>query len=182
MADRFGRPNWDDYFMALNFILKTRSLDPSTQHGSLVFDDQHSILSTGYNGPPRGSIDENVPLTRPEKYDFMIHAEEGCIHNAARKGIKLEGANISISGRPCNICLRAIRSVGIKKVIYGPVQSHMLSPKDLEIQKQLLVGSGIEIEEYKGDGFVDVLLDALFEAEKCGIDVKSKIKERFYCS
>ena len=178
MADRFGRPSWDDYFMAINFVLKTRSLDPSTKHGSLVFDDQHAILSTGYNGPPRGSIDENIPLTRPEKYDFMIHAEEGCIQNAARNGIKLEGASVSVTGRPCKICLRNMKSVGIKKVIYGPVKSYMITPEDLKVQKQLLIGSKIKIEEYKDDGFVDVLLDALFSAEECGIDIRSKIRKR----
>ena len=73
MKDKLGRPLWNDVFMALTFVLKQRSLDPDTKHGCFVINDDHSILSAGYNSPPRGCVDSDIPLTRPEKYKYMVH-------------------------------------------------------------------------------------------------------------
>ena len=178
MKDMLGRPSWNDVLMAMTFVLKQRSMD-STKHGCLAVDQHHAILSGGYNGPPRGSIDNNIPLDRPAKYDFIIHSEDNTILNAARNGIKLDNSNFIVSGRPCSRCLRSMISAGSKEIIYGPTQSHMVNEEDMKVQDQLLIGQKVKIKEYEGSDFVDVLLSALDDAEKCGIDVKVKIKEKF---
>jgi dCMP deaminase len=180
MRDNLNRPKWNDVFMAMNFVLKQRSFDPVTKHACIAFSDNHAILSTGYNGPIDGGVDMNVPITRPEKYDWFIHAEDNTILNAAKHGVGLDDSHFIVSGRPCTPCLRSMARVGAKEIIYGPVQSHMISEKDIKTQEKMITCKGINMKEYRGEDFVDVLIDALFDAEKCGIDVKRKINEKFF--
>lgn len=115
------RPDWDSTFMTLAFLVAQRSLDKHTRHGCLAVSELNEILSTGYNSPPRGCIDEEVPLERPMKYLYMVHSEANCINSAARCGISLENSTFYITGPPCNVCFRSIRNVGAKKIIYGPI-------------------------------------------------------------
>ena len=69
-------PIWDDYMMALCFLVSTRSPDVSTKHGSVVCDKNYKILGVGYNGWVRGLDDSRVPLDRPLKYDWVVHADD----------------------------------------------------------------------------------------------------------
>jgi dCMP deaminase len=129
------RPSWDNYYMDMTFYISQKSLDPATKHGCIVVDSEHTPLSMGFNSPPRGCIDEDMPLTRPEKYPFMLHAEENAIINAARNGISLKGSTFYITGHPCHKCFRMILNVGAKTIIYGPVNSNCVSKEDLDTIK-----------------------------------------------
>ncbi|MGC9555055.1 MAG: deoxycytidylate deaminase, partial [Thermoplasmatota archaeon] len=51
MSDR--RPSYDQYFMEIAAIVATRSTCLRRQVGAIIVKDNH-ILSTGYNGPPKG--------------------------------------------------------------------------------------------------------------------------------
>jgi dCMP deaminase len=46
---------WDSYFLRLAKEVSSASKDPSTSCGSVLVDDQRIVISTGYNGFPRGS-------------------------------------------------------------------------------------------------------------------------------
>lgn len=107
----------DEYFMMLAHDVAKRSLDPDTQHGCIAVDGFGAILSTGYNGPPRGVDDSKIPLTRPEKYPYMIHSEQNCIANAARIGVSLDGSTIYVTGTPCGVCLNLMHQSGVLKLI-----------------------------------------------------------------
>ena len=48
-----GRPSWDDYFMDIVEVVKTRSTCVRRQVGAVIVKDNR-ILATGYNGAPRG--------------------------------------------------------------------------------------------------------------------------------
>ena len=84
------RPDWETWFVAICGISGSEVVDPSTKHGCVVVDDDHTILSVGYNSPPRGCQDDAIPTTRPEKYPDFVHAEENAIANAARTGVSLK--------------------------------------------------------------------------------------------
>lgn len=45
------RPSWDEYFMEIAHLVKTRSTCTRRQVGSVIVKDKR-ILSTGYNGAP----------------------------------------------------------------------------------------------------------------------------------
>ncbi len=116
------RPDWDSWFMTLAFIVSQRSLDKHTKHGCVVVDEEsHSILSVGYNSPPRGCIDSEMPLERPGKYLVMEHSESNAITNAARCGIPLKGSIFYVTGPPCHDCFRKIINVGAVNIVHGPI-------------------------------------------------------------
>lgn len=132
------KPDWPTYFITLAFITAQRSIDPNTKHGCIAVDKDNAILSTGYNGPPRGCNDEDVPKTRPDKYLIFTHAEENCIINAARKGISLDGSTFYITGYPCSRCLGKLINAGVRKVVYSNVASACLDEADERIRKVCL--------------------------------------------
>ena len=47
------RPDWDEYFMNIAEVVATRS-NCSRRHVAAVIVKEHRIISTGYNGTPRG--------------------------------------------------------------------------------------------------------------------------------
>jgi len=164
--------DWDSYFMAMTFMVATRSIDTSTKCGCVVVAPDHSVLSMGYNSPPRGCDDEKVPMTRPEKYAYMAHAEANAIANAAREGIALKGSTFYITGFPCSVCFRSMKNAGAARIVYGPNMAAMHTLEDSQDKDDFAViefmnntkeapwpyqnrlghvKSDIEFVEYKGD-------------------------------
>lgn len=111
---------WNIHFMQHAQLVSTLSKDESTKVGCVIVSPKKVILSTGYNGFPRG-VNDNVPerKTRPTKYDYVVHAEANAILNAGRNGTdKLEGAILYVTMPPCTHCAGEIINAGIKEVIY----------------------------------------------------------------
>jgi len=113
-----SKPNASENFMKLAEVVSEMSIDPHTKFGCVAVSEDGMQLSTGYNSPPNGVDDSLVPLTRPEKYMYLEHAERNCIYNAASKGIRLKGCTFYVTGVPCVECLRAMYQVGAKIIIY----------------------------------------------------------------
>lgn len=136
------KPSWDRYYMDMTFYIAQKSLDPSTKHGCIVTDFEHTPLSMGYNSPPRNCLDEEIPLTRPDKYPYMVHSEENAIINAARNGVSLKGSTFYITGYPCSRCFRMMANVGAVKIVYGPINSNCIQEEDrkaIEIMNKLKI-------------------------------------------
>lgn len=132
------RPSWDEYFLSIARVVSTRSIDTSTKCGCVIVDtEDKSILTTGYNSPPRGLDDTKVPMTRPEKYIWMVHAEEAAIANAARHGIRLKGSTAYITGKPCPYCARKLINAGIKHIKYGDVKTKGMEDTTIISEKML---------------------------------------------
>ena len=146
--DAFGRPDWDTFFMSLAFLTSQRSIDKHTKHGTVVTSYDNTILSVGYNGPPRGCIDENIPLERPDKYNFMAHSEENAIANAARQGICLRGSTFYVTGMPCAACFRKIINVGAEGVMYGPVTSSCVDEESENAINIMKIGTPIILVKF----------------------------------
>jgi dCMP deaminase len=112
---------WDEYFMGIAQLSSLRSKDPSTQVGACIVDDQHKVVSIGYNGMPRGIDDEKVPWGHGEgldsKYLYVCHAEFNAILNT-RDGAAPQWLHPLRHLFPCNECAKAIIQVGIREVVY----------------------------------------------------------------
>jgi dCMP deaminase len=110
---------WDVRFMEMAKEIAGWSKDPSKKIGCVAVGDNHRVLSTGYNGFPRGiSDDEERYDDREQKYKYVVHAEKNCIYNACMNGISLAGAKLYVCGLPiCSECAKGIIQVGIKEVI-----------------------------------------------------------------
>lgn len=102
-------------------LVASKSKDPSTKVGAVIVGEDDEILSIGFNGFPRG-VREDLPerWERPEKYEWVVHAEENAILNAARVGTSLKGATLYVGGHPCASCAGSIVQAGISTVVCCP--------------------------------------------------------------
>lgn len=95
-----------------------RSHDAETKVGAILVNNKsNAIISTGYNGFIKGTNDAVLPNTRPDKYSFILHAEENLITNCARHGIAMEDSFLVCTLSPCQRCMRLMINSGITKVI-----------------------------------------------------------------
>ncbi len=113
--------SWDEYFMGIALLAAQRSKDPNTQVGACIVSPENIIISTGYNGMPKGCSDDEFPWAREgdgfeTKYPYVVHAELNAILNA--NGRDLRNARVYVSLFPCNECAKAIIQSGVKEVIY----------------------------------------------------------------
>src|ERR1035437_3703557 len=148
------RPTWTEYYMSLAFLVSLRSFDPSSKCGCVIISSDNRILSTGYNGPIKGSNDEKIPLTRPDRYDFMIHAEENALLSYSGSYQDIQNAAAYVTTRPCSKCLRGLLQKGITKLVYSMNKTIVVSDKDISNQELMLSDRNIQIikipiEKYK---------------------------------
>ena len=111
--------SWDEYFMGVAKLAACRSKDPNTQVGACIVSPDDIIISTGYNGMPKGCSDDEFPWNRDgeiNKYPFVVHAELNAILNA--NGRDLRGSRVYVALFPCNECAKAIIQSGVKEVVY----------------------------------------------------------------
>lgn len=108
---------WDARFLALARHLSDWSKDPTTKVGCVIVGPSNEVRALGYNGVPRNVRDLPKRLSRPDKYQWIEHAERNAIYMAARTGVWLEGCRMYLSWFPCVECARAIIQVGISELI-----------------------------------------------------------------
>ncbi len=113
--------SWDEYFMGIALLSSLRSKDPNTKVGACIVDDDHKVVSIGYNGMPTAIDEDKVSWNKGEgldsKYLYVCHAEFNAILNT-RNGAALKGCTLYVSLFPCNECAKAIIQTGIKEVVY----------------------------------------------------------------
>ena len=137
--------SWDEYFMGLAHLSALRSKDPNTQVGAAIIDENHRVVSVGYNGFPKGCSDDEFPWSRSggvlnSKYAFVVHAELNAILNSPRS---VSGCTIYVSLFPCNECAKAIIQSGIKRIVY---ESDKYADSETTIaSKKMLQAAGIEL-------------------------------------
>ena len=95
------------------------SKDPSTKIGAVCIGSKGQVLSTGYNGFPRGIDDSlNRYYDRELKYKMVVHAEMNAIFNATYNGVSLDGSTMYVHGLPvCSDCAKGIIQVGVKRIV-----------------------------------------------------------------
>jgi dCMP deaminase len=111
-----NRPSWEIYFMLLADLVSTRSKDPNTHCGCVITDQNYRIISTGYNGAFQNINDNLVPLTRPEKYSYMVHSEQNALIFAKQD---LNNCYAFITGYPCETCTKLLLQAGVSRIYYG---------------------------------------------------------------
>ena len=131
---------WDEYFMGLAHLSALRSKDPNTQVGAAIVDENHRVVSVGYNGFPTGVSDDEFPWSREGDVLTVVHAELNAILNSQRS---VRGCTIYVSLFPCNECAKAIIQSGIKKIVY---ESDKYNGVDTNIaSKRMLKAAGVEL-------------------------------------
>lgn len=106
-------------YMDVAEAIMRKSKDPSTQVGAVALDDECGLICAGYNGFSRGVKDLPERLEdRSLKYPLTVHAEANLIAQAARKGLRLEGATVVVTSLyPCSQCASLMAQAGVKRII-----------------------------------------------------------------
>lgn len=140
------KPDWDTYFIDLAKLVSTRSIDPNTKHGCILVDSKNRVISMGYNGPVQGIDDSLVPLERPTKYQWFLHAEKNALLFCSQSSI--ENGTAYITGMPCTECLVMLIQKGIKLVVYGDLDSACVSPQGKEESIKIANTCGVKLEQH----------------------------------
>ena len=140
-----GRPSWDEYFAKIVEDVSRRSTCTRRQIGSLIVNNEHEIVSTGFNGNVRGAphcddigcIKDEMSIPSGSGHDWCtaVHAEQNALLQAGKAA---KGATLYVNGFPCKICARLIVNAGIKKVV---ISGEYTSKEGLDI----LSNAGIEM-------------------------------------
>lgn len=111
---------WDKRFLQVAELVASWSKDPSTKCGAVIVRPDKSIVSTGFNGFPKGCRDDDeIYENRELKYARVVHAEQNAIIQANEN---LHGYTMYTwppgAGPSCDRCSAHIIQAGIKQVVY----------------------------------------------------------------
>lgn len=121
------RPDWDDYFMDIAHVVAKRGNCSRRQVAAIIVNERR-IISTGYNGTPRGITNcceggcarcsSDAPSGDNLGECICAHAEENAIVQAAYHGIAVRDSMLYCTLSPCLMCSKMIINAGIKEVVY----------------------------------------------------------------
>ena len=125
----------------------TRSTCLRRSVGALIVRDKR-ILSTGYNGAPRGiehcdvagCLRERLGIPSGQRQEICrgLHAEQNAIIQAALHGVSVEGSTIYVTHQPCITCAKMIINSGVVRVVCANTYPD-------ELARQMLGEAGVEL-------------------------------------
>lgn len=141
---------WDAYRIA-----RDNSTDPSTQNAAVLYDAQGCVLAEGWNCFPNGFEETPERWGRPQKYQYVEHAERNSIYCAARLGVATKGATMVAPWAACFDCARAIIQAGITTLIRHDDCTKMgekngINWDDLSGPDVMLLEAGVKIVDFVG--------------------------------
>lgn len=139
---------WDRRFLLLASVIAEWSKDPSTKVGCVIVGPDREIVSTGFNGFPRGVCDLEARMERPEKYFWTSHAESNAVAQAARIGARLKGCTAYVTHQPCASCARSLVQAGIERVVYAGGKTSM-PMEDFRVSAAIFAEAHVETCEYE---------------------------------
>lgn len=138
---RRDKPN---YYLDLADVVSKRSTCLRRHFGAVIVKNDE-VISTGYNGAPRGRknctdlgycLRKKLGIQRGERYELCraVHAEANAIISSERE--KMIGSTLYLSGREaeseayvpntcsCSMCKRLIINAGISQVVVRDDDEH----------------------------------------------------------
>lgn len=111
----------DAYFMRIALDVSMGSKCVRAQYGSVIVSKDGRIISTGYNGKPRGSSNDHICYRvgledNAAKPNCCLHSEANAL--LFSNPLDRMGGTIYVSGRPCTDCLLMIFQSGISRLVY----------------------------------------------------------------
>ena len=145
------RPSYDEYFMEMAHVVAKRSTCLRRHVGAILVKDKH-ILSTGYNGTPKGlrhcsevgCLRKKLGIPSGERHELCrgLHAEQNAIIQAAVFGISIKGSTLYCTNTPCVVCVKMLINAGVEEIIYSGEY-----PDDLA--QEMLKESHIKTKRFK---------------------------------
>jgi len=148
------RPPWDQYFLEICRVVSRRATCLRRQVGAILVRDKR-ILTTGYNGPPRGVRHcaelggcrrQELGIPSGERHELCraLHAEQNAIIQAALHGVSVTGATMYITNQPCVLCAKMLINAGIVRIVY---RGHYPD----EMAMEMLGEAGVEVVRWDGE-------------------------------
>ena len=149
--------NWDEWAFGLIGEIEKKSKDPSTKVGCLITTKDHSFVSAGFNGFPRG-VEDNIQIVpqryeRPEKYLWTEHAERNAIYGAERS---LRDCVVYVKWWPCADCARGIIQSRISEVVldgdskeFNDTELNNRWKEQMDVSKVMLKEAGVNVRVFK---------------------------------
>ena len=144
------RPSWDEYFMRIAREVAGRSTCLRRKVGAVIVRDKR-ILTTGYNGAPRGirhceergCLREERGVPSGERHELCrgLHGEMNALIQAAVHGVGVEGATLYCTNRPCSLCAKMLVNAGVKRIVIGEGYPD-------ELGEELLEEAGIPVVKF----------------------------------
>lgn len=145
-----ARPSWDEYFMRIAKVVASRSNCMKRKVAAVIVKDGR-VISTGYNGTPRGTTNCNEGgCPRCNAFDssgknltecYCSHAEENAIVQSSYHGIRISDSSLFTTFSPCLLCTKMIINSGVKEVVYN--ESYPMGENAIRLLKQ----AGIRIRK-----------------------------------
>lgn len=142
---KWMQTKWDERFLTLAEHIATWSKDPSTKVGAVIVDHALRIVSTGYNGFPRGVNDDDERLAdRDTRLKMTCHSERNAVLFARRA---LQGCTLYTTFAPCSACAGMIIQSGITTVITRPTPPALAERwrGDLELAEVMFKEAGVTL-------------------------------------
>lgn len=146
------RPDWDNYFMEIAEVSARRS-NCCRRHVAAVIVKDNRIISTGYNGTPRGikncyeggcpRCNSDAPSGEKLGECICSHGEENAIVQAAYHGIAVKDSTLYTTYSPCLLCAKMIINAGIREVVYK--QRYSID----DVSSRLLKEAGVKLRALK---------------------------------
>lgn len=177
------RPSWDELFMRIAKQAGSRSSCIHYQIGAVFVDENHRIVSIGYNGPSAGDINcseegycvkiDGEPPSWKIKRCNGAHAEMNAIVNSSDTQ-RLRNSTLYISVFPCYDCMKHLNNLGAKRIVYEkeyerliPGQKGKKGEKEIEPEALELANKrGIMIEKYINSESIDNIINEVNNKEK----------------
>jgi len=129
------KPSWDEYFLAIAQVVKTRSSCERDQVGAVIVGSDNRIRATGYNDAPAGDPGcEACPrrltgVAPGSAYEGRFscvahHAEENAILYCDEDDLSF--STLYITREPCYLCQGLIVNKGIRRIV-TPVGEFLLN-------------------------------------------------------
>jgi dCMP deaminase len=145
------RPTLDEYFMKMAYLICERSTCLRRNVGALIVKDKR-ILTTGYNGAPRGikhcsevgCVRAKLNIPQGERHELCrgIHAEQNAIIQAAVFGVSIKDGVLYTTHSPCVVCAKIIINSGIQEIVYA---DHYID----KLSKEMLKESKVKIRRFE---------------------------------
>ena len=147
MRENRGDPvtqKWRHRFLQLAAHVAEWSKDPSTKVGAVIVDHQRLVVGIGYNGFPRGVVDDDERYAEKSvKYRMVVHAEQNAIFNAARS---VHDMTLFATKFPCSECAKAIIQNGIYHVISPAPATEGVWGEDAHFSTQMLREAAVIVD------------------------------------
>jgi dCMP deaminase len=122
----------EELFEQADKIALDESEDAETKVGAVVALVEEGIIVSAANTFIQGA--KNLPNTRPDKHEFMIHAEANLVFFAAKMGISLNDQTVICTLSPCQNCIRTLFQAGVREIYYRDLYAkHDITMRDIKV-------------------------------------------------